>query len=228
MPFLTCTNLTVGYGRQPVAEHISFSVDGGDLLCIIGSNGAGKSTLLKTLLGIIAPLSGQLALGDGLDARDVGYLPQLGELQRGFPASVWEVVLSGRLARIGRRPFYRSADKAAARQALERMGIAALRDRSFQDLSGGQRQRVLMARALCAAARLIVLDEPTTGLDPDATASLYQTLDDLRREGLGLIVVSHDLDEALAHATHVLSLEGAAPEHLTIDQWRRGREVSHA
>lgn len=229
MSYVKAQDLVVGYDGKAVATHISFEVGAGDLLCVIGQNGAGKSTLVKTLLGLIAPLSGVLEFGEGVQASSVGYLPQRGETQRDFPASVWEIALSGNLVHLGRRPFYGAAQKEATRAALMRVGVWELRNRSFSNLSGGQQQRVLIARALCAATRLLVLDEPMTGLDPEASAELYQTIDRLRVEGMGVISVSHDVDAALARASHVLRVS-AQPFFGTIGEWHKqmGEGVLHA
>lgn len=225
MAYLTCEDLAVGYAGVPVAEHISFAVGAGDMLCVIGENGAGKSTFVKTLLGLLPPVSGRISRGDGLGPREVGYLPQRGETQRDFPASAGEIVLSGRLSHLGRRPFYRSEDRAYAAETMRRVGAYDLREQAFNELSGGQQQRVLLARALCATARLLVLDEPTTGLDPEAANSLYALLDELRADGMALIVVSHDVDEALAHATHVLTFGSAAPVYADVASWREREAV---
>ena len=219
MAYLTCEDLVIGFPGQLVAEGISFSVGAGDLLCVIGQNGAGKSTLVRTLLGLIPPLGGSLEFGDGLVAGEVGYLPQQGETQRDFPATAWEIALSGCVARLGRRPFFGGAERALAERSLTRVGALELRDRSFAELSGGQRQRVLIARALCAASRLLVLDEPMTGLDPQASADLYGTIEALRADGMGVIAVSHDVEIALSHASHVLAFGDGAPFFGTAAQW---------
>ncbi|WP_350455525.1 metal ABC transporter ATP-binding protein [Slackia heliotrinireducens] len=206
MAYLTCTALSVGYAGTPVARDISFSVGAGDALFVVGENGAGKTTLLKTILGLQPPLAGDVAFGDGAGAGEVGYLPQKGESQRDFPASVWEVALSGRASRLGKRPFYSRADKSAAAEALHRVGACELRDMPFGSISGGQQQRVLLARALASYPKLLVLDEPTTGLDPEAAESLYRTIDELRASGVGVLAVTHDVAAALPHATQVLEV----------------------
>ncbi|MDO4796457.1 MAG: ABC transporter ATP-binding protein [Coriobacteriales bacterium] len=219
MTCLTCENLSIGYSGTPVASGISFSVSPGDLLCILGENGIGKSTLVKTLLRLLPPISGKLELSGYHTGCGVGYLPQRGETQRDFPASAGEIALSGRLARIGARPFFGKADRDAARDALKRVGALELHDQPFNQLSGGQQQRVLLARALCAASRIVVLDEPTTGLDPDAAKSLYELLETLRADGLAVIMVSHDVDEALSHATHVLAFEADTCHYFAKDDY---------
>jgi zinc transport system ATP-binding protein len=217
----------VGYGSDAVASNINMTVEPGDLLCVIGENGAGKSTLVKTVLGLIQPLGGTLEFAENLAPDSVGYLPQQGETQRDFPASVTEIVLSGCLRHLGKRLFYGPRERATANAAIERVGVADLAKRSFSTLSGGQRQRVLIARALCAATDLLVLDEPTTGLDPNAANELYDTIARLRAEGMGVISVSHDLEAALGHASHVLVV-GKHPFFGTVEEYaalRADREV---
>lgn len=210
MAYLTCKNLSVGYAETPVASGMTFAVDAGDALFVVGENGAGKSTLLKTLLGLIPPLAGEISFGVDVSSGEVGYLPQNSEARRDFPASAWEVALSGRASRLGARPFYSREDKAAAEDALRRVDALDLRDMPFSSLSGGQQQRVLLARALAPGCKLLVLDEPTTGLDPDAADSLYRTIGALREAGTGVLAVTHDVGAALPHATHVLEVRGGA------------------
>ncbi|HIY07268.1 MAG TPA: metal ABC transporter ATP-binding protein [Candidatus Evtepia faecigallinarum] len=201
---MTCQGLTLGYTSALVRD-LDFSVGAGDYLCILGENGTGKSTLLKTLLGLQAPLAGCVTFSPHLRATELGYLPQ--QTQRDFPATVWEVVLSGCQSRCALRPFYRRAEKDAARQALRRLGIDHLAKGCYRDLSGGQQQRVLLARALCAARKMLLLDEPVAGLDPAASREFYQLIAQLnRQDGMTILMVSHDTQAALADATHVLYL----------------------
>lgn len=207
MALITCKDVCLGYDGQAVLQDVNFEVCRGDLLCIVGENGSGKSTLIKGLLGLKAPLSGSITLGDGLKHTEIGYLPQQTELQRDFPASVMEVVLSGRLNGMHGRPFYSKAERAAALENLERMGVEDLKNQSYQALSGGQQQRVLLARALCAADRLLILDEPVTGLDPAATQDLYKTLRYLNeKEKMAVIMVTHDMRGALREAHTILHI----------------------
>lgn len=204
---LSCTDLAIGHDGRPVADGISFQVHRGDHLCIVGENGCGKSTLIKTLLHLIPPLSGRLETAPTLGLHEVGYLPQQTALQRDFPASVREVVLSGCLGRCGWRPFYNREERRLADRNMERMGILHLARSCYRTLSGGQQQRVLLARALCSAGRLLLLDEPVAGLDPTATADLYALVGSLHREdGLAIIMVTHDMGAALRQATHILHL----------------------
>ena len=205
MAYLTVQNLSVGYESHAVAEGLDFAVSAGDYLCIVGENGSGKSTLMKTLLRLQEPLGGQILFGDGLKQNEIGYLPQKTAVQRDFPASVREIVLSGCQGRCGLRPFYNREEKRLAQEAMERMDIAPLADRCFRELSGGQQQRVLLARALCATRKLLLLDEPVAGLDPKATAELYELIASLNREGVAILMVSHDL-AAVDYASHILHI----------------------
>lgn len=207
MALITCKDVCLGYDGQAVLQDVNFEVCRGDLLCIVGENGSGKSTLIKGLLGLKAPLSGSITLGDGLKHTEIGYLPQQTELQRDFPASVMEVVFSGRLNGMHGRPFYSKADRAAALENLERMGIDDLKNQSYQALSGGQQQRVLLARALCATKKLLLLDEPVTGLDPVATGELYNLIKLINLcNNITVIMVTHDIEAALRYSTKVLHL----------------------
>lgn len=207
MALITCQDVCLGYDGAAVLRDVNFEVCRGDLLCIVGENGSGKSTLIKGLLGLKAPLSGAITLGDGLKPTEIGYLPQQTELQRDFPASVMEVVLSGRLNGLHGRVFYSRADRAAALENLERMGVDDLKNQSYQALSGGQQQRVLLARALCATKKLLLLDEPVTGLDPVATGELYNLIKLIHLcNGITVIMVTHDIEAALRYSTKVLHL----------------------
>ncbi len=209
MALLRCESLALGYEGRKIAENISLTVDEGQFLCVVGDNGAGKSTLMKTMLGLLPPAAGRVAFGEGLRPQDIGYLPQQTRAQKDFPASVFEIVLSGCLNRLGGRPFYQKEHRRRAEAALCRLNIEDLRRRSFSRLSGGQQQRVLLARALCAADRLLMLDEPAAGLDPLAAEDLYRQLEALRDEGMAAVMISHDLRASLRLASHVLHLARA-------------------
>ncbi len=206
MPFITATDLTLGYDSQVIISGLNFTVNKGDYLCIVGENGSGKTTLMKTLLGLMKPLGGQIVAGDGLAANEIGYLPQQTVVQKDFPASVREIVLSGCQGRSGMRPFYNKEEKDLARQNMERMGIEDLADHCYRDLSGGQQQRVLLARALCATRKVLLLDEPVAGLDPTVTAQMYELIADLNREGITIIMISHDISAAVKYASHILHI----------------------
>ena len=231
MSLLTVKELTIGYESSALVKGLNFSVNAGDYLCIVGENGAGKSTLMKTLLGLIKPVSGEITAGDGLKRNEMGYLPQQTEVQRDFPASVTEVVMSGFVGAMKLRPFYTRAEKETALKNMERMGIAGLRKRCYRELSGGQQQRVLLARALCATSRLLLLDEPVSGLDPKVTEDMYELIADLNREGTAIIMISHDLSAAESYATKVLHMGdkvffGTKEEYLKKESgfWAKGGE----
>ena len=204
-----CKDVTLGYENKVVAKNLNFKIDQGDYLCVVGENGTGKSTLIKTLLGLIKPLNGEvIANVQGKNHKGVGYLPQQTQAQKDFPASVWEVVLSGVLNNDHRCPFYNKKDKAEAEKNMEKLNILDLKKRCYRELSGGQQQRVLLARALCATDSVLILDEPVTGLDPAASMELYETIKDLnKKENVTIIMVSHDIKNALNYATHILHLE---------------------
>lgn len=206
MSLLKITDLTLGYDSTVVVKDLNFTVDPGDYLCILGENGAGKSTLMKALTGLLKPISGTIERGDGLEPSELGFLPQQTQIQKDFPASVQEIVLSGCLSRLGWRPFYSAKEKAIAAENLERLGISDLRKESFKDLSGGQQQRVLLARALCSTGKLLLLDEPVTGLDPMAQIELYELIQKLNNEGTAIIMITHDADTAVEYSSHILHI----------------------
>ena len=207
MAQLTCQNLCVGYDGRPVLQGLNFEVFAGDYLCIVGENGSGKSTLMKTILGLQAPIGGTILTGDGLRKNEIGYLPQQTQVQKDFPASVREIVLSGCQSRCGRRPFYGKDEKRLAADAMDKMRITGLAGRCYRELSGGQQQRVLLARALCATRKMLLLDEPVSGLDPKVTVEMYELIETLNREdGITVIMISHDIFAALRYADHILHI----------------------
>lgn len=207
MSLIKCSNASFGYDGTPVLSDVNFSVNKGDYLCIVGENGSGKSTLIKGLLKLKTPISGSVETGDGLLASEIGYLPQQSEAQKNFPASVFEVVLSGRLNSCRRRPFFSSEDKKEANEKLELMGMAEMKKRCYHELSGGQQQRVLLARALCATKKLLLLDEPVAGLDPIVTNDMYKLIEKINKEhGITIIMVSHDIAAAVKYSSHILQL----------------------
>lgn len=226
MSQIICQNLTLGRGGTAIAHNLSFSIDKGDYFCIVGENGSGKSTLMKTLLRLLPPMGGSVLTGERVKPENIGYLPQQTLVQRDFPASVCEIVLSGRLGRCGFRPFYNRDDKRAAAEAMEKTGIGGISRRCYRELSGGQQQRVLLARALCAAREMLFLDEPVSGLDPKMAAEMYKLLWDLNREdGVTIVMVSHDIAAAAACAGKILHMGknffcGTKPEYLHSDAWK--------
>ncbi|MCR4999676.1 MAG: ATP-binding cassette domain-containing protein [Lachnospiraceae bacterium] len=209
MAQLVCKDLALGYDGEVIQDKLNFEVAEGDYLCIVGENGSGKSTLMKTILGLTKPMGGEVLFDDGLTAKTIGYLPQQTVVQRDFPASVREIVLSGCQGRGQHRFFYSAEDKALAKKNMERMDIYDLRNRCYRELSGGQQQRVLLARALCATKKMLLLDEPVTGLDPKVASELYQLVEDInKKDHISVIMISHDIQAAVQYAKHILHVGG--------------------
>lgn len=218
---IVCNNLSVGYNNIPIHEGVNFTIEKGSYTCVIGQNGAGKSTLIKTLLGLLPPISGSISMSDDLKNTDIGYLPQQNQIQKDFPASVYEVVISGCLNKVGLRPFYNKAEKKMANNMLEKLGITHLAKKSYSRLSGGQQQRVLLARALCAANKILLLDEPTAGLDAATTQELYKLIKKLNNEGITIIMITHDLQEAIEDADFILCIEECCVECMTKHEYEK-------
>ncbi|MDD4290870.1 MAG: ABC transporter ATP-binding protein [Clostridia bacterium] len=206
MALLKCENLVLGYDGKVVVQDLSFEVNSGDYLCVVGENGTGKSTLIKAILKLHSPLNGSLELQEGLKANQIGYLPQQTVIQKDFPASVEEIVLSGCLNHMGLRPFYSRKEKQLAVENMAKMGISELAKSCYRELSGGQQQRVLLARALCATSKLLLLDEPVSGLDPSVSVAMYSTIEKLNKAGVTIIMVSHDIAAAVKYATNILHI----------------------
>lgn len=207
MSLISCENLSFAYDGVTVLHGLDFKIEQGDYFCILGENGAGKSTVMKGLLGLKKPSAGSVTFGEGLRAKEIGYLPQQTAVQKDFPASVQEVVLSGCLPGMGMRPFYSKAEKERAARNIQALEITDLRDRCYRDLSGGQQQRVLLARALCATKKVILLDEPVAGLDPLVTINMYKLIERINKEmGITVIMVSHDMQAATKYASRILHL----------------------
>ena len=229
---IVCRDVSLGYEGQSVLTHLDLTIRTGAYLCIVGDNGSGKSTLLRGLLGLLPPQSGQILRSPELQRGAIGYLPQQTRAQRDFPATVYEVVLSGCLNQKKNRFFYSATQKSQALMNMGKLGVLELKDQCYRDLSGGQQQRVLLARALCAASSLLILDEPITGLDPAAAQDLYKTLAYLNeKERMAVVMVTHDLKAALKSARTVLHIgrssvfSGTVAEYLASPQGRRFREV---
>ncbi len=206
MPLLTVNNLSLGYESCSIIDNLNFSVNEGDYLCIVGENGSGKTTLIKTILKLQKPLDGNITVSDGLIANEIGYLPQQTFVQKDFPASVKEIVLSGCQNHMGLKPFYGKKEKALADENMRKMGILDLKNRCYRELSGGQQQRVLLARALCATKKLLLLDEPVAGLDPEVTEDMYETINSLNKNGLTIIMITHDINAAITYSSHILHI----------------------
>ncbi|MFI3207445.1 MAG: ABC transporter ATP-binding protein [Clostridia bacterium] len=226
MSQLICKDLSLGYNDNLIIKELSFSVEKGDYLCIIGENGAGKTTLMKAILGLLKPISGSIVWGDGLHKNEIGYLTQQSEIQKEFPASVTEIVLSGFQSKCGIRPFYNKKEKAEAKDLMHKLGIDALSKRCYRELSGGQQQRVLLARALCATQKILFLDEPVSGLDPQVSHDMYELIKSLNTiEGVTIIMISHDIRASLKYSSHILkignnSFFGTKEEYLSSDLYR--------
>lgn len=222
MSLIKCNNLSLSYDNRAVISDLSFEVAKGDYLCIIGENGAGKSTLIKGLLGLLKPVSGEILLGDGLKNNEIGYLPQQSDIQRDFPASVFEVVMSGCISGCKSLPFYTKEQKSTALYNMNLLGIKDLKNKCYQELSGGQQQRVLLARALCATKSVLVLDEPVSGLDPIVTNELYSIIKHLNQHHrISVIMVSHDLSGTISNATHILHLGENGYFYSTVDEYKK-------
>lgn len=205
---IKCESLKMGYGNLTVIDNLTFKVNSGDYLCIVGENGSGKTTLMKGILGLLKPISGKIEYLNNLKSREIGYIPQQTSIQKNFPASVYEIILSGCLNKRKYIPFYSKSQKKLAISNMKKLKITNLKDKSYSNLSGGQQQKVLLARALCATEKLLMLDEPVTGLDPIATADMYSTISKLNQEGITVIMVSHDVTSAVNRASHILHLNG--------------------
>lgn len=207
MSQIICNNVSLNYGSLTAVQGLNFTVNKGDYLCIVGENGAGKTTLIKALLGLKEVSSGKIVMGDGLYKNEIGYLPQQTQIQKNFPASVFEIVISGTLNTSAFKFFYAKQDIESAREKMELLDILELKNRCYAELSGGQQQRVLLARALCAAKKMLLLDEPVAGLDPYAAKDMYDSIKKINENtGMTIIMVSHDLNGAVLNASHILHL----------------------
>ena len=207
MSQIICQNLAIGYDGKAILKDINFSINEGDYLCIIGENGSGKSTLMRTLLHLQQPVSGTILLGDGLQSNEIGYLPQQTAVQKDFPASVREIILSGCQNRCGLRPFYNRAEKRQAAEMMEKLQITHLSNRCYRELSGGQQQRVLLARALCATKKILLLDEPVSGLDSKVTEEMYQIIETLnRKDKIAIVMITHNINDSVKYASHIMHI----------------------
>ena len=222
---LECKNVTLGYEGSIVTEGIDFTINKGDYLYILGENGSGKSTLIKALLGLKAPIGGTIDFGDGVGKNEIGYLPQQTVVQRDFPASVKEIVRSGFTNRCGFRPFFNRQEKETSWEIMNRLEIDSIASRCYRELSGGQQQRVLLARALCATRKMLLLDEPVTGLDPKAASEMYELIYDLNKnDGITVIMVSHDINAAVRFFISVRNSFSSA-KRMTILKARQDRPL---
>lgn len=222
MSLISIDNASIGYEGKTVLSEISLKIREKDYICIVGENGSGKTTLMKCMLGLIQPLSGKITYGEGLKQNEIGYLPQQTVFQKDFPACVSEVVMSGCLNK-KHTLFYSKEQKEKAAKNMELTGIYSMRKKCFRELSGGQQQRAMLARALCATSKLLILDEPVTGLDPKASSDMYALIKDLNENGITIVMVSHDITAAVNNASKILHLSrdsyffGTAHQYLHSD-----------
>lgn len=223
MPLIDCKEISVAYENRCIISKLTFSVNEGDYICVVGENGSGKSTLIKTILSLKETFKGEIVLGNGLEKNEIGYLPQQTNIQRDFPASVWEIVLSGCMNKRKITPFYSTQDKLLAEKNIMRLGIVDLKKRAYNELSGGQQQRVLLARALCATSKLLILDEPVSGLDPNVTQDMYQLIQSINNDGITIVMVSHDIRGSMKYASHILHLSNDGDFFGTVQEYRRTR-----
>lgn len=203
---IECKDLCLGFEGQVVVDKLNFVVEKGDYLCVIGENGSGKTTLMKTLLGLNKPIKGEIVFGEELKHKQIGYLPQQNTLQKDFPATNEEIVLSGFVGKNGLNPFYAKKMKTEAIENMKKMGVYEFRNRPFSSLSGGQQQRVLLARALCATKDILLLDEPVSSLDRNSTLNMYELIKELNNEGITIIMITHDLEDVIDDASHILHI----------------------
>lgn len=227
MAMIRCENVALGYEGIQIAANLNFTLHEGNYLCIIGENGSGKTTLMKAVLGLLKPMAGEITYGDGLKQTEIGYLPQQTHIQKDFPASVEEVVLSGCRPHGRFGLFYADEDRKRAADNMERLRVSDLAKKCYRELSGGQQQRVLLARALCAGDRLLVLDEPVTGLDERTTADMYELIRTLNKEGITIMMILHDVDAAMRYASHILRVDDSA-FFGTKEEYRKFRQGKEA
>ena len=220
---IICENLAMGYNKTPLLKNINLTIAAGQYVCVVGENGAGKSTFMKTILGLLQPIEGRISMGGELSKVDIGYLPQQIQMQKDFPASVYEVVISGCLNKVGLRPFYNRAEHRLAKEMLDKLNIGHLKKKSYSELSGGQQQRVLLARALCATNKVLLLDEPTTGLDIATTHEFYKLIKGLNEEGITIIMITHNLNEVINDADCVLCINQCGANCMTAEAYEEGR-----
>ena len=207
MQQIVCENLTLGYDTKIILKDLNFEICKGDYLCILGENGTGKSTLIKSIAGLIKAMSGKILFENGTTSRDCGYLTQQSEIQRDFPATVKEIVMSGCQNRTGFRPFYNKAEKQMAKEAMEKLSITNFAKTCYKELSGGQQQRVLLARSFCAMKKILLLDEPVSGLDVNVSQEFYKILADLNnQEDITIVMISHDIESAVKYADKILHI----------------------
>ena len=222
---IVCKNIAWGYNNKPLHKNIDLTIEKGQYVCVVGENGAGKSTFMKSMLNLIPLIEGTITMEDGLESIDIGYLPQQTETQRDFPASVYEVVISGCLNKIGLRPFYNRKEHALAKSMLEKLNISELIKKSYSELSGGQQQRVLLARALCAANKVLLLDEPTAGLDSNTTKEFYKLIKVLNNEGITIIMITHNINDVIEDSDYILDIRKDNTKYLSTIEYKKVNNI---
>ncbi|MBR3323543.1 metal ABC transporter ATP-binding protein [Candidatus Saccharibacteria bacterium] len=218
---LIVKNLTLGYGSSIILKDVNFKIGDGDFACIVGANGSGKSTLVKGILGLLEPKNGEIIFQNGLQQTTIGYLPQDTHTDPAFPAKVQEIVLSGTLSQL-KGPFYSQKEHTKAATSLKRLNITTLKNEPFSSLSGGQKQKVLLARALSATSKLLILDEPSNNLDHQSKKDFYQTLKQLNKDGLTIIMITHDLDAEDLIGNKVIALDSGHVQLATTKTYLKG------
>lgn len=207
MSQIQCKNMSIGYTNKVVLRNINFEINQGEYVFILGDNGVGKTTLLKTLLGLIPPLKGDIIYDSSIKKTSIGYIPQKSKIQQEFPASVYEIVLSGCINKLKWKPFYTKKEKEKVADAMKLLNISHLAKRPYRELSGGQQQRVLLARAFCATDKILILDEPFVGLDNYSTKQLQKSLTKINKElGVTIVIVSHYIEDSLKHSNKLIVL----------------------
>lgn len=215
-------NLCMSYERAEVLHDVSFNLSAGEWLSIVGENGSGKTTLLKGIAGLLPIKGGEIKFGGGVSRKTIGYLPQQTAIQRDFPACVHEVVISGCTGSNRILGLHSAADKKRAHEAIHELGIEEIHHRPYCDLSGGQQQRVLLARALCATQKLLLLDEPVTGLDPVVSAEMYESIKSLNeKHGVAVIMVSHDIAGAVKYSDKILHIGNGVEFFGTTEDYKK-------
>lgn len=231
MKILEVNHGSIAYDHEQhfAVEDVSFSVEEGEYLCIVGSNGSGKSTLIKGVVGLVPLSAGSIIHSYGPES--YAYLAQINTIEKEFPATVAEVVLSGTQNKGKGLPFYTKEDKQVAEQAMETLNITALKDKRIGNLSGGQQQRVMLARAICRNPKMLILDEPCTGLDPVITREFYQLLGAYNKQGMTIVMVSHDADQVENYANRVIvmnqTIEFDGPAEVWAQNWRPKGGLCH-
>lgn len=202
-------NLSINYGDCSIINNLSFDINEGDFLCIVGPNGSGKSTLIKAIIGEVKYSSGSIIFSPSIKQNAIGYLPQNNKINESFPATVTEIIATGCL---NRHHFMNKEMKQKITQTIKTLHIASIKDKEFSELSGGQRQKVLLARALCATSKLLILDEASNNLDYNSKISFYKMLKKLNEtDNLTIVMVTHDLDHNNLLGNKILSLDRDQP-----------------